>query len=106
MSTSVSEPTFSSQHTFHQRQLPWDIAPPIRNPIPHIPGCRYYTYALTPEDLYHLIAGHAIDPSHHPLGKGNQNLGLDSLEKGRDKIRWPRSLFTQFPPFSDHSIQD
>jgi hypothetical protein len=69
------------------------MTPPIRNPIPHIPGCRYYTCALTPEDLYHLIAGHAIDPGHHPLGKGNQNLGLDSLEEGRDKIRRPRSLF-------------
>jgi hypothetical protein len=102
---SVSEPTFSSQHTLHQRQLPWDIAPPIRNPISHIPGRRYYTYALTPEDLYHLIAGHAIDPGHHPLGKGNQSLGLDSLEEGRDKIRRPRSLFTPIssPPRPQHS---
>jgi len=71
-----------------------------------MPGRRYYTYALTPEDLYHLIAGHSIDPGHRPLGKGNQNLGLDSLEEGRDKIRRPRSLFTQFPPLSDHNIQD
>jgi len=91
---SISEPTFSSQHTFHQRQIPWDIAPLVRNPIPHIPGCRYYTYALTPEDRYHLIAGHTIDSGHHPLGKGNRNLGLDSLEEGRDKVRRPRSLFT------------
>ena len=91
---SISEPTFSSRHTFHQRQLPWDNAPPIRNPIPRVTGCRYYTYALTPEDRYHLITGHAIDQGHHPLGKGNQNLGLDSLEEGRDKVRRPRSLFT------------
>lgn len=91
---STSEPTFSSQHRFHQCQLHWDIAPPVRNQIPHIPGRRYYTYALTPEDRYHLIAGHAIGPDHHPLGKRSHNLGLDSLEEGTNKVRRPRSLFT------------
>jgi len=103
---SISELRFSPQHTFHQRRLPWDIAPPIRNPIPHIPGRCYYTYALTPEDLYHLIAGHAIDPGHHPLGKGNQNLGLDNLEEGRDKIRRPRSLFNPISSPLRPNIQD
>jgi hypothetical protein len=94
---SASEPTFPTQNTVKQRQLPWDAAPPVRDPIPHIPGRRYYTYALTPEDRYHLIAGHAVDPGHHPVGRGNQKSERNILGEERDKVRRPRSMFTPIP---------
>ncbi|OCL07872.1 hypothetical protein AOQ84DRAFT_222484 [Glonium stellatum] len=91
---SASEPIISTQNTFSQHQTPRHAAPSIRDPIPHIPGRRYYSYALTPEDRYHLIAGHAVDPGHRPVGNGHQKLELGSIEEEREKVRRPKSLFT------------
>lgn len=43
----------------HPRNAP---EPPPRDPIPQIPGRRYYSHALTEEDCDHLKAGDGVKP--------------------------------------------